>query len=388
MLLHFYQGYFFPKGIALSAVLFCLSANGMEAEVKVWQGVDKVFSDSTIKKMVRDLILSRLDLSSIGRFASVCKSFKNHSFADVYPHLPKDSVCLTEFQDYRRCTKMLRYISSTGNSDLFRFVWKFDEEKREQELKDLYGLSSSISSDMAMQVYHNDYERLKKTCMKNEKEKLKSEKRKNKEYHRQLRGALWKGYAVSPLLNGIDAFDLMSKNYIAEHRGVPEIMISEAVYTNVVFSVVCGQNDADIVWKLLGVYIMKNPVSGHHYLLKNGYRFIHQLAEKGLIDCNVADKYGKRALHYAVKWEDVNAIEQLRQCGALINVGNNLNRTPLHNACKLGFVNVIEALLKWDDINVHIQDNKGKEPQDLLSKKNFIVRELFKQHDRKNNSYL
>jgi hypothetical protein len=370
---------FFSFNIVLNVLFFCALLKGMDKEVV--QGVYTIFAHRTIKN-IQQRILSQLDLRALSRFSSTCTNFQMYSFVKIYPELPLRSVCFRELQDGIRHTKILHRIAKSENIALFGAMWNFHKDVHENELKQLYGLAvSSISLDMAMQAYRNDYEKLLKR--ERIREKLKKEQEKIDIDYDKLRYALFHGKTgrVRKLLrdvDAVDAFQVIPEYYYPMDSVFMQLPMR---YIPRVFFVVCHhQYDVNIVIKLLGKYMIANPDISGHYILKNNYHLISQLAAKQFINIDISDKHKKRALHYAAIKNDRSMVQQLFQGGASVNACDDKNKTPLHYACKGGFLGIVELLLACPNVDISIKDYKGKKPEDLLRKKNKIGVELLKQH--------
>lgn len=111
----------------------------------------------------------------------------------------------------------------------------------------------------------------------------------------------------------------------------------------------------------------------------NNFDVIKLLVKHGA-DMNKQDKKGNTILHNVVKKykcsEDViyivglskkdykfeysNYIELLLKLGANVNAKNNKHNTPLYQAVRYCYKEIIEVMLKHDDSGINNQNNKGK----------------------------
>jgi ankyrin repeat protein len=67
---------------------------------------------------------------------------------------------------------------------------------------------------------------------------------------------------------------------------------------------------------------------------------------KQRVDINVAQPDGATALHWAVQWQDLEAVDLLLRAGARVAAANEYGVTPLELACANGQAPMVERLLK------------------------------------------
>lgn len=359
-------------------------------DVEMHKPVEAVFKQEGI--MCKSL-LPYCDFRSLSRFTVTCKSLQKFSFENICFHMPEGSICLEDFKKLELdcCKSILKRSAMLNNSNSFNCMWNLRCTDLENDLKQLSGLSTlEITPEMAMRAYQENYKELEKKHKADEKKALEKNKKKRAAYCYGLRQKLFYGTAaeITPyfnILGEVDAFDIIPRgSYFVE------ILFEKDYYprgerwgyTESVFATVCCYNNVDIVLHLLGKYIDEKPKKAAHYLLEGHYcNLFAQIAEKGRIDINLTDKQGRSALHVVAERDEVGDAIALLQCGALVNALDKKGRTPLHIACKHGALQVIQTLLCCDGIDPHKKDSKKREPKDLLSKKNAMVKLLIEQHD-------
>lgn len=85
----------------------------------------------------------------------------------------------------------------------------------------------------------------------------------------------------------------------------------------------------------------------HKAIEKNDSIFdIMDLVEKKGVDVNAIDQYGDTALHYACRYNNIDAIEYLVQKGAKIKAGNFVGLTPMDMAIENSHLEAFNVLLK------------------------------------------
>ena len=85
------------------------------------------------------------------------------------------------------------------------------------------------------------------------------------------------------------------------------------------------------------------------------------------LDLDSKDRYGNTPLSMAMKHHHRNMVHSLLLEFPIIpTVTDSQGRTLLHLACKYGYFEIIDVLLKIDKSIMHTRDNKGKLPADLL----------------------
>ncbi|KAK3939988.1 Serine/threonine-protein phosphatase 6 regulatory ankyrin repeat subunit A [Diplogelasinospora grovesii] len=88
------------------------------------------------------------------------------------------------------------------------------------------------------------------------------------------------------------------------------------------------------------------------------------LISEAALDINAQDELGRSALHWAASLGDVKCAEVLTQ-DPTINLRIPVDtdgRTPLHDASIKGHMNVVDVLLKSEEIRCHVnaKDNRGR----------------------------
>merc|ERR1712200_130233 len=71
------------------------------------------------------------------------------------------------------------------------------------------------------------------------------------------------------------------------------------------------------------------------------------------------DEHDWSMLHYAASYGRTFAVDLLLKHGANVNIQDNLGWTPLHNAARIGKLELIKLLLSSQDINFNQQINVG-----------------------------
>lgn len=399
------KDYFFTRLISVQFV-FCSMIFSMD--VGMHKDVQAVFAERNIMSQA---ILSCVDLRSLTRFALTCSQHYIYSFLNIASVLPLDSLCFDEGikkVDFDRCKNLLQYCASENKVAVFGRVWNLREKELQEDLRKCSHLQTTvIRPEIAMKIYQTEYKRLASNYKKEE-ERAQKEKTENlkkqlkkqvkeqemtyKAHKRGLRKALFHGTAKDikrylKVLGQVDAFDVIPRGSFFDDYFDDDQEYSprgyDLSYTKAVFYVVCYHGDVNIASKLLSKCIAEKPNKAVHYLLNGGYLALFaNMADLGKININSVDKQGKNCLHHAAQCNEKDTSEYLLECGASINCCDKKGRTPFHDACKYGALQVVEILLSYKDIDPHQKDLKEKEPQDLLDKKNQIVKLLIKQHDQ------
>jgi hypothetical protein len=382
MLLHMALKKVFFARMIFAAIFFCAVLNCMD--LGIHKTVEAVFEQ---KDIMCKAALPQCDLQSLVCFAATCKSLHKYSFENICSYLPDGSVCFEDFKKLELdcCKLILQRNAGLNNFASFNCLWNVRKTELEDDLKQLSGLSTlEFTPEMAMQTYQENYKKLEK---KHEKETAKIRAQDNK----VLRSHLFYGTAGTikqcrGIFGEVDAFEVIPRGTLFKkslHDNAESIQYGGArPYKEGVFFLSCRHHDIDIALPLLGKYIANNPNDAAHYLLEGHYyRLFAQIAERKRIDVNLTDRNRWSALHHTARYDAVGDTILLLQCGALVNAVDKKGRTPLHIACKHGALQVIQTLLCSDGIDPHKKDLKKREPQDLLSKKNAMVRLLIEQHD-------
>lgn len=104
-----------------------------------------------------------------------------------------------------------------------------------------------------------------------------------------------------------------------------------------------------------------------HFACLNGYlEVINRLVDAGA-DVNIQTLWGQTPLFLAINRNrnSVEIVERLLALGANVNMGGDIeNGTPLHKACYLDNIDIVNILL-GAGADVNIQDNEGRTPLDV-----------------------
>ncbi|CAF0796674.1 unnamed protein product [Brachionus calyciflorus] len=68
-------------------------------------------------------------------------------------------------------------------------------------------------------------------------------------------------------------------------------------------------------------------------------------------DINEKDDFGRTALHIACEYDNINALEELIEANAIVNIRARDGSTPLHTAAEFGSIQCLEYLLKCGRAN-------------------------------------
>ena len=76
------------------------------------------------------------------------------------------------------------------------------------------------------------------------------------------------------------------------------------------------------------------------------------LLEKGLVEVDSTDLYGRTALHYAASNGYMPIAEVLLQHGATLNQRNHARETPLMRACMFGELEMVRFFLDREGVEI------------------------------------
>jgi len=86
------------------------------------------------------------------------------------------------------------------------------------------------------------------------------------------------------------------------------------------------------------------------------------------------DDDGRTALHVAVKREDKDIVKALLDDGAFVSVTDVDGRTPLHEAAKIGVLEITALFLEQAGVGINIRDRAGRTPlRDAMQSQNDAV---------------
>ena len=102
-----------------------------------------------------------------------------------------------------------------------------------------------------------------------------------------------------------------------------------------------------------------------HFAASGGHEDIVQLLTKDYsADLNVMNDVNDTPLHCACRMGQINIVDVLLKRKALVNIQNAKGMTPLHDTASQGHVECVASLLKYG-ANAYVKDRQGNTPLDL-----------------------
>jgi|GEM_PF-5506967 len=126
-----------------------------------------------------------------------------------------------------------------------------------------------------------------------------------------------------------------------------------------------NQKEIAILLVMLGADLTIKDEKGHTFLHKaviEGDAYIVELLLGANAEVDLKDQYGKTPLHLAAEQADLKILELLLDHGADIRAQDLKGQTPLHVAVEYVACEIVEYLLQKKDINLDIQNDKGRTP--------------------------
>ena len=103
---------------------------------------------------------------------------------------------------------------------------------------------------------------------------------------------------------------------------------------------------------------------------KDDIEKFRKLLKKRRTDVNLHGTNGNRPLHIAAgKWKKYNLIPELIQKGALVDIRNIYQQTPLHFAATFGNLEAIKLLVE-NGTDINAPDGEGNTPLSIAKKQN------------------
>lgn len=364
----------FNRCIILIVLFLSILTNAMDAPIDKGIVIKNFYSG-----LAAPYFLPRLDLQSIGRFATTCKVARGFSFEIICGEIPPQSICFNDLLGddyYDKCTEILGSLFKKKNKVIFECIWMCHARKRELEIRNMYpNALNGFSSEAYMKMYYDSFKEIKKKKKRDAEELLKSKERGRANLKRRLR---------------------FSERY-ASSRGCLELLEREQIDIADLFP---KKNDETLVSYLCNnIYQsddgMKTFVSlTHKYMNKYSDQIVDcllqrrkfysmvYLIENNIIGVDARSKSGKTTLHYlnygcgcySSHWagydrciDPVKDVQKLIDKGADINAIDNKGMTPLHYACKNAHAKTVSVLLKCNTIDSAKKNNKGKQPKDYIN---------------------
>ncbi|MEK6884283.1 MAG: ankyrin repeat domain-containing protein [Nanoarchaeota archaeon] len=114
---------------------------------------------------------------------------------------------------------------------------------------------------------------------------------------------------------------------------------------------------------------------------KSHRKILHTMLKIELIDINTQDGDGNTCVHYAVGNRHITMLKKLQRCEKInMELVNNIGESPLHIACKKGYLDMVQQLLPNTKIEKKIEEKKKREDEEEVGKeidvKYIIVKNL------------
>lgn len=144
---------------------------------------------------------------------------------------------------------------------------------------------------------------------------------------------------------------------------LPELLLMAYRPNNLVFMDILVDHDMDLNIpvdknhnRLIHLAVYHGKLDKVSFLLKNG------------VDISLINDYGENPLHLSMQpvsiFHDIKIVSLLLDAKASLNATDNKGRIPLHRACMLDDIALIEILLKYGS-RVYVKDKNGMMPLDF-----------------------